>query len=136
MLFEKHAFVGHVLVHDPEPFGVHCNDEARAYLTKRFEVGDLFGAWKACGSVRVRRGKIGSPISVRRKLRRSDGCAKCSSRSEWNPLLDRPHRRACEIESPSWNEVRADAGAHADLFHRRKDRARDSRFHGRGRNST
>ena len=30
VLLEEHAFVRHVLIHDPQTFGVHRNDEARS----------------------------------------------------------------------------------------------------------
>src|SRR5216684_4519576 len=117
MLLEEHALVRHVLVDDPQPFAVHCHDETRAHLPEWLEVRDLFGARKAGGSVCARRGKIRRPIPRGGSLHWCDTSAKCGYRSEWNPLLNRPHWRSGEIKSA----IRAHARAEADLFHRRND---------------
>ena len=46
VLLEEHAFVGHVLIDDPETFAVDGDDEAGADLAERFEVGDFVGMRK------------------------------------------------------------------------------------------
>ena len=61
MLLKKDAFVRDVLVDDPEPFAVHGDDEARADLAQRFEVGDFVGMWETAGGISGA-GKIRGPV--------------------------------------------------------------------------
>ena len=35
--FEEHALMGHVLVYDPEPLMIHCQDERLANLPERLQ---------------------------------------------------------------------------------------------------
>jgi len=83
----RDALVRHVLVHDPQSFAVHGDDETRAYLPKRFQVGDLFRRGKLAERPRwdrqrfaaqfpasnLRRYKSGPNAAHRRKDRCSSG---------------------------------------------------------------
>src|SRR5262249_56036510 len=123
VLLEENAFVGDVLIDQPEAFSVHGDDETGADLTERLEISDFVGMRKTRWRVRVRRREICSPL-------RSGGLqwwygwfAEGYAGLERKALLDGTKRRGRgEIESA----VGANARTDRDLFHSWDDCARNS----------
>ena len=42
MLLEENALMRDVLVDDPQPFGIHRDDETVVHLSKRLQIRDVF----------------------------------------------------------------------------------------------
>ena len=62
MLLEEYAFVGYVLIDDPEAFAIYGYDKTRADLAERLQVDELIRVRKASGGVAVCCGEVGGPV--------------------------------------------------------------------------
>src|SRR5580704_7169584 len=90
MLLEENALVRHVLIDNPQAFGVHRDDEAAAHLAERLQVNDLVRAWQrsGCGC----RSHVGNRGAERLPLRICKIAAVAGSKLQ--ALRDGPVRRA------------------------------------------